>query len=205
MKPLTDLDHYEVLEISRGTPRVGIERAYQIAMATYADDSLAGYSVFESGDAATMRERIETAYRALTDADTRSAYDTNLETDASAPLDELVESSPELAPQEAAAEIEPVEAFDEDSDEYDGGRLRRSRLRVELEIRDVAKIPKVNPTYLRLLEDERFAELPARVYVRGFLMAFAGCLGLDPNAVAISYLERFDAATQSGPRCHRGA
>jgi flagellar biosynthesis protein FlhG len=205
MKPLTDLDHYEVLEIPRGTPRVGIERAYQIAMATYADDSLAGYSVFESGDAATMRERIETAYRALSDSDARGAYDTNLQTDSGAPLAGVVESSPALAPQEAASEIEPIEAFDEDSDAYDGARLRRSRLRIGLEIRDVAKVTKVNPTYLRLLEDERFEELPARVYVRGFLMAFAGCLGLDPNAVAISYLERFDAATQSGPRCHRGA
>ena len=208
MKPLTDLDHYEVLEISRGTPAKGIERAYQLAMTTYADDSLAGYSVFEPGDAATMRERIETAYRALSNPEARIAYDATLEAKVEAPAQAIDEfgSAPLAAPrQETSSEIEPVEAFDEDSDDYDGARLRRSRLRRGLEIEGVARVTKVNPTYLRFLEEERFEDLPARVYVRGFLMAFASCVGLDAHAVAHSYLERFDAATNAAPRRFRGA
>jgi len=208
MKPLTDLDHYEVLEIPRGTPAEGIDRAYQLAKATYADDSLAGYSVFEPGDAATMRERIETAYRALSDAQTRAAYDAQLEAKVEAPApvqDEYAIESLALVREDNASEIEPVEAFDEDSSDYDGARLRRSRLRRGLEIEGVAKVTKVNPTYLRFLEEERFEDLPARVYVRGFLMAFASCVGLDAEAVARSYLERFDAATKAAPRRFRGA
>jgi len=208
MKPLTDLDHYEVLEIPRGTPPQEIVRAYQLAMATYADDSLAGYSVLEPGDAATMRERIETAYRALSDADARVAYDAELALATGAPLQEGVESLPLLPTTtlpERSAEIEPVEAFDEDSDDYDGARLRRSRLHCGLEIEAVAKVTKVNPTYLRFLEEERFEDLPARVYVRGFLMAFASCVGIDPQAVVRSYLERFDAATTAALGRSRGA
>ena len=208
MKPLTDLDHYEVLEIPRDTRPQEIERAYQLAMATYADDSLAGYSVLEPGDAATMRERIETAYRALSDADARVVYDAELALATGAPLQEVVESLPLLPTatlQEQSAEIEPVEAFDEDSDDYDGARLRRSRLHCGLEIEGVAKVTKVNPTYLRFLEEERFEDLPARVYVRGFLMAFASCVGIDPQAVARSYLERFDAATTAALGRSRGA
>ena len=208
MKPLTDLDHYEVLEIPRGTPPQEIERAYQLAMATYADDSLAGYSVLEPGDAATMRERVETAYRALSDADVRVAYDAELALATDAPLQEVVENLPLLPTatlQEQSAEIEPVEAFDEDSDDYDGARLRRSRLHCGLEIEAVAKVTKVNPTYLRFLEEERFEDLPARVYVRGFLMAFASCVGIDPQAVVRSYLERFDAATTAALGRSRGA
>lgn len=196
MKPLTDLDHYEVLDILRGSSPEGVARAYQLSMATYADDSMAGYSVFEPGDAAAMRERIETAYRVLADADARRAYDVALAA--------VKRGEPELAapppsdPDTALAEIEPVEAFDEDSDEYDGPRLRRSRLRRGLEIDDVAGVTKVNPTYLRFLEEERFPDLPARVYVRGFLMAYASAVGLEPRAVAVSYLERFDGALQGG-------
>ncbi len=110
------------------------------------------------------------------------------------PLEPEPEEIPESNPTAAPAEIEPVEAFDEESDQYDGARLRRSRLRRGLEIDDVASVTKVNPTYLRFLEEERFPDLPARVYVRGFLMAYASAVGLDPPGVAASYLERFDGA-----------
>ena len=208
MKPLSDLDHYEVLEVAPGTPPEAIERAYLLARATYADDSLAGYSVFEPGDALAMRERIETAYRVLGDARTRAAYDAELRARGAGSAARAAASQPapvEPEPIEEMAEVEPVEAFDEESDHYDGSRLRRSRLRRGLEIEDVAKVTKVNPTYLRFLEDERFADLPARVYVRGFLMAYAGCVGLDPDAAARSYLEAFDAATAEPARRFRGA
>ncbi|MBW2268767.1 MAG: helix-turn-helix domain-containing protein [Deltaproteobacteria bacterium] len=207
MKSLTDLDYYEILEISPDTPASGVERAYQLALATYAEDSLAGYSVFESGDAATMRERIETAYRVLSDAEARIGYDATLVTEIEAQTPSVADSLPPLAATlpETLSEIEPLEAFDEDSNDYDGSRLRRSRLRRGLEIESVAQVTKVNPTYLRFLEEERFADLPPRVYVRGFLMAFATCVGLDPHAVAGSYLVRFDDATKAVSRRFRGA
>ena len=52
MKPLSDQNHYEILETHPAATRDEIERAYRLALATYADDSLAGYSVFSEGDAA---------------------------------------------------------------------------------------------------------------------------------------------------------
>ena len=45
---------------------------------------------------------------------------------------------------------------------------------------------------LRFIEEERFADLPARVYVRGFVGAYASCVGLDPRRVVESYMPRFD-------------
>ena len=197
MKPLAEQDHYEVLEIPRGIPQAEIERAYQLAQATYAEDSLAGYSIFAEGDAAAMRERIETAYRVLSDEESRRAYDGSLAA-AGAPREPASSWLAEPEAQAPAAEpLSPVEAFeefDEGSSAYDGARLRRSRLRRGMEVEDVARVTKVNPTYLRFIEEERFDDLPARVYVRGFVMSFASCVGLDPNAVAVSYLQRFDAA-----------
>ena len=52
----------------------------------------------------------------------------------------------------------------------------------------------MNPTYLAFIEDERFDGLPAAVYVRGFVVGYAGCLGLDATAkrVAASYLQRYE-------------
>jgi DnaJ-class molecular chaperone len=78
MKPLFDQDHYEILEVSRDASREEIERSFRMAEAIYADDSLAGYSVFGEGDARAIRERIEIAYRVLSDVEARSAYDAAL-------------------------------------------------------------------------------------------------------------------------------
>jgi DnaJ-class molecular chaperone len=71
MKPFSDQDHYEILEVSRNATREEIERSFRMAEATYADESLAGYSVFGEGDAQAIRERIEIAYRVLSDVDAR--------------------------------------------------------------------------------------------------------------------------------------
>ena len=51
MKPLSEQDHYQILEISRDASAEEIERSFRMAQATWADDSLAGYSVFGEGEA----------------------------------------------------------------------------------------------------------------------------------------------------------
>jgi flagellar biosynthesis protein FlhG len=200
MKPLSDQDHYEVLEVPRAASREELQRAYQLATSTYRADSLAGYSIFDGGDAEAVRERIDLAWRVLSDVDTRRAYDAALGEEKPAPAAAYVEAAaePTVAGEAVgppAPALEAIEEFEaEEGDEYDGARLRRSRLRHGLEIDDVARQTKVNPTYLRFIEEDRFEELPARVYVRGFVMSFAGAVGLDPDAVARSYLQRFDDA-----------
>jgi curved DNA-binding protein CbpA len=189
VKPLSEQDHYEVLEIPRDAQPEGIERAYRFILATYREDSLAGYSVVRGADAAAIRERVETAYRVLSDGESRRAYDASLAGGrrASAP-----EPAAEAEPAPEAVGVEPFEELEEDGD-YDGARLRRARLRRGLDLDEIAAETKVNPSYLRFLEEERFAELPPRVYVRGFVMAYAACLGLDPGTVAASYMRRYDA------------
>ena len=47
-------------------------------------------------------------------------------------------------------------------------------------------------TCLQHVEDERFEDLPASVYVRGFVTAYANCVGLEGKDVAVSYMKRFD-------------
>jgi len=195
VKSLTELDHYEVLEVPRDASSEGIERAYRMAQVTYAEDSLAGYSILGDVDSQALRERVETAFRVLADEDSRRAYDAALR--ATAPR---VEPAEELrvdllvgVPEEPAAAALPFEDLAEEGGaEYDGARLRRTRMRRGLDVDDVARATKVNPTYLRFLEDERFEELPARVYVRGFVTLYASCVGLEPKSVAEDYMRRFD-------------
>lgn len=215
MKPLSEQDHYEILEVSRDASPEAIERSYRMAHATYSEDSLAGYSVFGSGDSEAIRERIDIAYRVLSDAKARSAYDASLGAlsagePAPEPKGEAIELTylPEPSPSAESSAVElpaplPVDEFEsleDENPEYDGARLRRSRLHRGMELEDISGVTKINPTYLRFIEENRYAELPAPVYVRGFVAAYAECMGLDSKRVARSYMKQFDAATGQSRR-----
>lgn len=201
MKPLAEQDYYETLDVPRGAAPEEIERAYRLACSTYTPDSLAGYPVFEEGDVELLRERIEVAYRTLSDPTARAAYDRELAASADASAaGRQVCASPEEAEDSPAERVgapvlEPLDALDEMDEsegEWSGTRLRRARLRQGVEIEDIAKTTKVNPTYLHFIEEEHFDGLPAAVYVRGFVTGIAGCLGLDAKRVASSYVRRFE-------------
>lgn len=183
----SDQNNYEILEAPRGASSAEIERAYRLALATYSEGSLAVYSVFEEGDAAFLRDRIENAYAVLSDLDKRRAYDATLGVEGD---EESVTRSPER--EDASAIADAFEDLDDSGGDFNGPRLRRTRLRRDLEIEQIATTTKINPLYLHFIEDERFDDLPAAVYVRGFVCAFARCVGLEPNLVAKSYMARFN-------------
>jgi len=213
MKPIGEQNHYELLEIPREADAAEIERAYRMTQAAYASDSLAIYSVFGDEDALGMRERIELAYEVLSDPDRRRAYDGSLDghVPAPAPADlafELERQRPARNEPKPLASL-PLAGFDDleaeaGSTVYDGAGLRRARMRRGLELEQIAHVTKINPTYLRFLEEERFDDLPASVYVRGFVGAYARCCGLDLRAVVPSYMERFEAGRVARTRSRQG-
>lgn len=193
MKSISEQNHYEILETSVDASDREIERAYRMSLATYADDSLAGYSVFAEGDAAALRERIEVAYRVLSDPKLRSEYDAavGVPSGFEEPPPAAQSAGPPPAREETPLPINFAE-LDDGKGDFDGARLRRFRMRCGLEVEDIAAVTKINPVYLRSIEEERFSELPAAVYVRGFVSAYATCLGLASRPVATSYMKRFD-------------
>lgn len=204
MKPLSDQNHYEILEVPHGASLDDIERAYHLARSTYSSGSLAGHSVFGEGDVEVMRERIEAAYRTLSDPEARSAYDEEMARRREEEPSYLPMPDPAALVAAVTDAVESVESLeldelDDDDGEFDGPRLRRLRLRHGVDLDQIAAVTKVNPTYLRFLEDERFDDLPAAVYVRGFVMGYASCIGLDPQRVAKSYMRRHERLRPSPP------
>ena len=77
---------------------------------------------------------------------------------------------------------------------FSGPLLRQIREAVGVELREIAERSKIGMAYLQALESEVFAKLPAPVYVRGFLAEYARALGLDPERVKQTYLDRYRAA-----------
>lgn len=201
MKTIDDQDHYQVLEVPYSARAEDIRRAYPMIRAAYEDGSLATYSVFDSKESASIRDRIDLAYRVLTDSDARRAYDAELGIDESVTGGEqaiAADVEPSVATIEVAPAIDALgelgELEDEDGEDWDGARLRRARMRRGIELDHIAEVTKVNSRYLRAIEEDAFADLPAAVYTRGFVTAYVRTLGLDTQLVPHSFMARFDDA-----------
>jgi DnaJ-class molecular chaperone len=211
MRAIDDLDHYELLEVSKTATTAEIERAYRLSQQTYGEGSLALYSVFESNDAAAIRARLDEACRVLSDPELRVAYDevqpageesmvstslTDGRAEGSRPQDSIGETATE-----SFDEAEQYDSFEDDTGgEFDGLRLRRTRLFRGYEIDDISDVTKVSCAHLRNIEDENFVDLPADVYVRGFVTAYATTIGLDPKSVVPSYMARVQEARSGNQR-----
>ena len=214
MKGIDELDHYELLEIPRSATTEEIERAYRMSQQTYGEGSLALYSVFESGDASAIRGRVDEACRVLSDPELRVAYDESQSkenpslastpfVDATAEALSIDDSMREAAIESFDEVVEEYDAFDDDgAGDFDGLRLRRTRLFRGYEIDQISEVTKVSGTHLRNIEDENFIDLPADVYVRGFVTAYAKTIGLDPDSVVPSYMARVQESREGNQQSH---
>ncbi|MGI8914133.1 MAG: helix-turn-helix domain-containing protein [Chloroflexota bacterium] len=79
-----------------------------------------------------------------------------------------------------------------------GQQLREAREGRGFSIDDVARGTRIRVGYLRALEEERFADLPAPVYVRGFLRNYATFVGLDAEEL-IGTLEQQQSSAYQRP------
>lgn len=201
MRSFRSQNFYEILELSPEATLPEIERAYRIARATYQPSSVATYSVFSDDENGEILERIEEAYSVLADSVFRREYDARIRREEPAGRPRVAAEAgsafgaPEPAPaayptRSPQADIELEQSVDPEDGVYDGPVLRRIRLSRGVELEDISVTTKINETYLRFIEENRYQDLPAPVYVRGFLREYAKCLHLDPNRVTQSYMER---------------
>ncbi len=78
-----------------------------------------------------------------------------------------------------------------------GDALRRVREALGYSLKDLAARTKIGHWHLDNIERERHAELPAQVYLRGFLTSLARELKLDPQRVARGYLEHLTKGSRN--------
>ena len=83
-----------------------------------------------------------------------------------------------------------IEEEIESCQDFTGEFLRRIREYKGVDIHHMSDITKVSKTYIRNIEDEDSENLPASVYVRGFVYQYAKTLKLNPDYVANSYISR---------------
>lgn len=75
-----------------------------------------------------------------------------------------------------------------------GATLRNARTRKHLSLEQLAQSTKISASTLEALENNDFDRLPAAIYTRGFLRAYAREVDLDPEETVEQYLEQFAEA-----------
>jgi len=180
MKRIEDQTYYEILEINPSATPKEIQRAYDRARETFHSDSLAVYSLFSEKEVRTIQSRIEEAYRVLIDEGLREGYDqSHLPPAGLTQAQELSESLPPA----------PEPALDQDPLVYRGKTLKRIRERFGMDLKAISSQTKITLRVLEWIEEEALDKLPPEVYLKGFLRAYAQCLGLVPQKVVDGYLQ----------------
>ncbi|MBW1713031.1 MAG: helix-turn-helix domain-containing protein [Deltaproteobacteria bacterium] len=206
MKNFRKQNYYELLEVSPVASLEEITRAYQSAMEAFNPDSVAVYSLFDNDeDREGLLDKIQEAYRTLARSRTRREYDRHLlaqgmtqsqagpDLPAYAEEDEpgpkLVQrTAPKLSPLSplVRAEGEPLNV--KPGQILNGADLKNLRQSRQVDLEELAHRIRVHADILEDLESDEHQRLPARVYVKGFLKAYAQALMLDPNLVSEAYL-----------------
>jgi flagellar biosynthesis protein FlhG len=78
-------------------------------------------------------------------------------------------------------------------DEVTGPALRKIREARGIELGAIAHRTKISERHLRAIEEERFGDMPAAVYVRGYVMEYARAIRIDAHKAVDSYLRRYNA------------
>lgn len=77
------------------------------------------------------------------------------------------------------------------ADESFGQRLRRERERRQIALSSIAENSKIKVSLFEELERDDASHWPSGVFRRAFMRAYADAIGLDPEATAREFLERF--------------
>jgi len=75
LKRIEDWNYYELLSVERTASQDEIWEAYQAALATYRDGSLAVYGLVQEAERGLILERIQEAFQTLRDPKKRKEYD----------------------------------------------------------------------------------------------------------------------------------
>jgi curved DNA-binding protein CbpA len=202
----TRYNYYEILELTANAPQHEVSAAYERARNTYSGENPAIYTIFSEQEAREFLVLIEEAYQILGNNILRNIYDQRL-LSGHASLNDLtytsiVEASKQMAPTPApekkpAAAYEKNPAFEKEiqaQENWTGEFLKKVREYKNITVERMSEITKINAWYVTAIEKTEPGNLPAVVFVRGYVIQIARALGLDDKKVADSYMKTFKNA-----------
>lgn len=199
--------YYELLEVSPGTPQHEVTRAYERAKVTYSSENPALYTVFSVEEARELLTLVEEAYLILGNTIFRNRYDEMLK-DPTLDIQELkfenivgpiLNTNVDKQKARFRPEYEVDQAMEsviQNETTCDGPFLRKVREYKKMSVEKMSEITRINPHYIVALEKNNWANLPAPVFVRGFVVQICRLLNLDEKKVTESFMMIYKAQTK---------
>jgi DnaJ-class molecular chaperone len=200
---------YELLEVAYDASPFEVHQAYKEMLQLYHNDSLASYSFFSKDEREKILGRLEEAYSTLMDEKRRSHYDQSLmergilEKGTNYRRDptklSLMYDVKRFAANTALSirdRLKPIASSNPliqeilANDVLSGNDLKKIRDELGISLEEIAEMVKVRVVYLQAIENDEFEKTPSRIFLKGFLRAYAQCMGLDADVVASRYLKR---------------
>ncbi|WP_372683994.1 helix-turn-helix domain-containing protein [Desulfosarcina sp.] len=209
MKTFEHENFYQILQIPANARSDEIKHAYRDALAIYEAESVATYSLFSEEQRECLLQAIERAFDTLINREKRTAYNQMLvdtgQMDAAdfcrhgqrkleAYGDNRIQTSEKRLSQWVqkkadAPEIRQLIEVILSKAELSGHELKQLREAYGIEIPEIHAVTKISGDSLKRIEANQFDDLPAEIYVKQFLKAYADVLHLDSGHVIDSYLK----------------
>lgn len=195
MSEETPEDLYGLLELDPGATDDEIRRAYKKLTALFDPTGPVMYGLYSTREAHRLARSLRESYETLMDPEKRRNYDRSVYPEGHPSLrraDERVAAAPPTpradlpADPLAALGLPPETALL-------GTVLARVRQVCNLTLEDIADRTKISMFTLRCIEKDAYADLPAPVYLRGFVRQIALLLRLDADRAVSDYMDAFDA------------
>ncbi len=205
---------YEVLEVAHDASHLEIQKAYMRAKDTYSPDSSALYTMFTEQEARDLMKMIEEAYSVLGNVSRREEYDRSLKglhtsspqsfkekaiqpkvsapsaTSSSSDKSDIQVPKGFARTKHSAYEVNlEIEEEIKNQTSFDGDFLKKVRQYKNLTLDHVSMETRISRTYISAIEENKYASLPAAVFVRGFIVQVAKALGLPDQKAANSYMD----------------
>ena len=197
-------NYYEILEISENATQHDITVAYEKAKRTYSSQNTSLNSIFSAEEAQMLRSMIDEAFNILGNQTYRNIYEKRRQSkrysERDLTIDAIKSASLELFPdlQRRSNEKQneyPVDpAFEKEianKRDWTGEDLKKIREYKRISIETMHEITKINPWYLTAIEKVDVVNLPAAVFVRGYVIQMARLLNLNDLLVADSFMKMY--------------
>lgn len=204
----TRFNYYDILEVSPHCAQHEVTSAYEKAKSTYSGENPAIYTIFSEGEARDLLKLVEEAYSVLGNKTLRALYDEKLGQAGVHSLDLSYEAlktqsktqMPELPKNPFAKNEYKVDPQFEDEiknqTDFTGPFLKKIREYKNIPLERLSEITKISAYYINSLESMEPKNLPAPVFVRGYINQISKVLGLDEKKVTDTYMKHFKEALE---------
>ncbi|MBN2801577.1 MAG: helix-turn-helix domain-containing protein [Deltaproteobacteria bacterium] len=191
--PKTEVqNYYELLEIYPGASEEEVRRAYKQIKTWFGIDGIAVRGLCPEKERTEFQKLADFAHSQLVDKSKRRKYDKD-----NFPNGFSVTGDSDIKPRESiagkvAATHDSLPRIELAEDQFVGGHfLGEIRKKHNVELVDISNRAKIAVRYLQAIEEERYKDLPAAVFTRGFVTEFARFLKIDSHRAASDFMTAY--------------